>query len=174
MEATIALVPVEEYLRTSYEPDIDYVDGHLHDRNVGENNHSNLQGELATILRSHGKAWNVYAYIASRVQVSAKRYRVPDVCVMPRTWKKTPIIHEAPMLCFEVLSTEDTFSRTQVKCRDYLQMGVPEVWIFDPEERTAFILRGETMTAHREGTLRLTGTEVQINLGDLFAVLDEE
>jgi len=174
MEATIALVPVEEYLRTSYEPDIDYVDGYLEDRNVGENKHSDLQSELATVLRTQGKTWSIYAYIACRVQVAAKRYRVPDVCVMPRTWKKTPIIHEAPLLCIEVLSPEDTFSRTQVKCRDYLAMGVPEVWIFDPEERTAFILRGETMTEHREGTLRVAGTEVQIDLADLFAVLDEE
>jgi hypothetical protein len=80
-----AFIPVEEYLHTSYEPDIDYVDGYLEDRNAGENNHSNLQGELAAILRTHSKAWQIYAYIASRVQVSPTRYRVPDVCVMPRT-----------------------------------------------------------------------------------------
>jgi len=83
--SAIAFVPVEEYLRTSYEPDIDYVDGHLEDRNVGENKHSNLQGELAAILRTHGKAWSIYAYIACRVQVASKRFRVPDVCVMHRT-----------------------------------------------------------------------------------------
>ena len=170
----IAFVPVEEYLRTSYEPDVDYVDGYLEDRHVGENEHSDLQTELATILRNQGKAWNIYTFVEHRVQVTAKRYRVPDVCVMPRTWKKTPIIHEAPLLCIEVLSPEDTFSRTQVKCRDYLEMGVPEVWIFDPEERTAFIVRGETTTEHRTGTLRLQGTEVEIELAKLFAVLDEE
>jgi Uma2 family endonuclease len=170
----IAFVPVEEYLRTSYEPDVDYVDGYLEDRHVGENEHSDLQTELATILRNQGKAWNIYTFVEHRVQVTAKRYRVPDVCVMPRTWKKTPIIHEAPLLCIEVLSPEDTFSRTQVKCRDYLAMGVPEVWIFDPEERTAFVVRGETMTEHNAGMLHLAGTEVKINLADLFAIFDEE
>jgi hypothetical protein len=53
-------------------------------------------------------------------------------------------------------------------------MGVPEVWLFDPEQRAAFIICGETMTEHREGTLHLAGTDVQINLAGLFAVLDEE
>jgi len=169
----IALVPVEEYLRTSYEPDVDYVDGYLEDRHVGENEHSNLQTELATILRVNGRQWGIYAFVEHRVQVTAKRYRVPDVCVMPRSWKMTPIIHEAPLVCIEVLSPEDTFSRTQVKCRDYLAMGVPEVWIFDPEVRTVFIVRGETMTEHHEGTLHLEGTEIRIDLAELFAVLDE-
>jgi len=171
--AAIAYVPVEEYLRTSYEPDVDYVDGYLEDRHVGENEHSDLQGELLTILRVQGRAWGIYAFPEHRVQVTAKRYRVPDVCVMPRTWKKTPIIHEAPMLCIEVLSPEDTFSRTQTKCRDYLAMGVPEVWMFDPEERVAFVMRGDRTTEHREGTLRLDGTAVEVDLAAVFAVLDE-
>jgi Uma2 family endonuclease len=172
--AAIAFVPVEEYLRTSYEPDVDYVDGYLEDRHVGENEHSDLQGELLTVLRVQGKAWGIYAFPEHRVQVTAKRYRVPDVCVMPRSWKKTPIIREAPMLCIEVLSPEDTFSRTQTKCRDYLDMGVAEVWMFDPEERVAYIMRGNEMTEQREGVLRLSGTPVEVQLSEIFAVLDEE
>ena len=52
-------------------------------------------------------------------------------------------------------------------------MGVPEVWIFDPEERTAFVVTDGKTTEQREGTLRLHGTEVQIDLAKLFAVLDE-
>jgi Uma2 family endonuclease len=141
---------------------------------VGENEHSDLQTELATILRVQRKAWHIYAFVEHRVQVSANRFRVPDVCLMSRSWKKTPIIREAPMLCIEVLSPEDTFSRTQAKCRDYLSMGVPEVWIFDPEERKAYVMRGKVMTEHAAGTLRLAGTPVEILIEALFEVLDEE
>jgi Uma2 family endonuclease len=78
------------------------------------------------------------------------------------------------MLCIEVLSPEDTFSRTQAKCRDYLSMGVPEVWIFDLEERKAYIMRDNAMTEQATGTLRLAGTPVEISLKELFEVLDEE
>jgi Uma2 family endonuclease len=172
--ATVSFIPVAEYLGSSYEPDVDYVDGYLEDRHVGENEHSDLQTELATILRVQGKAWHIYAFVGQRVQVSAKRFRMPDVCVMPRSWKKTPIIREAPMLCIEVLSPEDTFSRTQTKCRDYLAMGVPEVWIFDPEERKAYIVRDDAMTEQSTGTLRLAGTPVGISIKELFEALDED
>ena len=41
--STAALVPVSEYLSTSYRPDCELVDGHLVERNVGEYEQSNLQ-----------------------------------------------------------------------------------------------------------------------------------
>ena len=37
------LVPVEEYLGTSYRPDCDYVDGRIEERNFGEYEHSKIQ-----------------------------------------------------------------------------------------------------------------------------------
>jgi hypothetical protein len=52
-------------------------------------------------------------------------------------------------------------------------MGVPEVWIFDPDARSAQVLRNDTATKHPEGTLRLEGTLLQIDLVKLFAVLGE-
>ena len=59
------------------------------------------------------------------------------------------------------------------RCRDFLQMGVPEVWIFDPEERSAFVVTEHEGTEKREGTFALAGTEMRINLAEIFAVLDE-
>jgi len=42
--ATKPLVPVEEYLRTSFDgPDREYLDGEIVERNVGENQHSEVQ-----------------------------------------------------------------------------------------------------------------------------------
>ena len=38
------LVPVEEYLRTTYRPDRDFIDGELRERNIGERPHATLQG----------------------------------------------------------------------------------------------------------------------------------
>jgi hypothetical protein len=45
-----AAIPVEEYLRPSYEPDMEYVDGQLVERSVGERLHSRLQAILASLL----------------------------------------------------------------------------------------------------------------------------
>ena len=53
-------------------------------------------------------------------------------------------------------------------------MGVPEVWIFDPESRTVSVLRidTDTITEHREGSLKLKGTTIELSLADVFGVLD--
>lgn len=50
--ATFPGVPVEEYLRTSYDPDREYVDGRLVERHVGEYSHSRLQTLITIILGS--------------------------------------------------------------------------------------------------------------------------
>ncbi|HUB77583.1 MAG TPA: hypothetical protein VMB03_02245 [Bryobacteraceae bacterium] len=39
-------VPLEEYLTTSYDPDCDYVDGEIQERNLGEYDQGRLQGAI--------------------------------------------------------------------------------------------------------------------------------
>ena len=41
-------IPVEEYLRTSYRPDCDYVDGRVEERNWGEFEHGRIQGHVGS------------------------------------------------------------------------------------------------------------------------------
>ena len=43
-------MPVEEYLRTVYEPDAEFVDGAIVERNPGENPHSMVQVRLVEIF----------------------------------------------------------------------------------------------------------------------------
>ena len=50
--ATETQVALEEYLSTVYEPDCDYVDGELEDRNAGEHDHSDLQSEIIHYFRN--------------------------------------------------------------------------------------------------------------------------
>ncbi|RXH57399.1 hypothetical protein [Granulicella sibirica] len=45
---------VEEYLRTSYRPDCDFVDGVIEERNLGEYEHSRLQGRAHWALLHSG------------------------------------------------------------------------------------------------------------------------
>ena len=55
---TTALIPVEEYLETSYRPDREYRDGVLVERNVGDEYHANLQTLLTIYIGSRRKEWN--------------------------------------------------------------------------------------------------------------------
>ena len=78
----VALVPVEEYLRTSYHPDCEWVDGEVRERNMGEFSHAVVQKFLAMFFGNHEEEWNVLALTEQRVQTSALHYRIPDVCLL--------------------------------------------------------------------------------------------
>ena len=172
--ARIPYVSVETYLRAGdLQPDMDYVDGVLEERNLGEIEHGDLQGILYAYLRERRHEWQAKPFVESRVQVAPMRFRVPDVCLMPLEWKKVSIIQYPPMLCIEVLSETDTLSRQRYRCEDYLRMGVPEVWIFDPIARTAYVQRDGSFEEHRSGTLQLAGTAIELPLAEIFAALDE-
>ena len=96
--STVTLVPLSEYLETSYRPDCDYLDGELLERNVGEWDHSRLQMLLSDFLLNREKQWGILVVTGQRVQVKARRFRVPDILVLtgPPTG---PIIKEPPFLC---------------------------------------------------------------------------
>ncbi len=168
-------VSVEEYLHTVYEPDMDYVDGILEDRNLGEMDHWRVQRALFQILVKGEKEYGYYVIQETRTQISPTRYRVPDTCILPRNDLPKRIIRNAPMLCVEVLSPEDRLPRMIAKCNDYLGMGVPEVWIVDSEKRTVHVLsRDGSRRDVLDGSLHLPGTSVQVQTSDLFEDLDEE
>ena len=78
--ATSTVVPDTEYLRKSYRPDRDYVDGEIRERNLGERDHADLQMRIAFLLCLPENAAYVTARPELRVQVKPTRFRVPDVC----------------------------------------------------------------------------------------------
>src|SRR5438445_12646103 len=102
------LIPVEEYLSTSYDPDVEYVDGVLVERNVGDWLHSTVQYNLLFFLG--GRYPQVYVRPELRSQTRATRYRLPDVCVL-LVPPKTKYVLEAAFLVIEILSEDDSMSR---------------------------------------------------------------
>jgi Uma2 family endonuclease len=176
--ATAAVVPfvtVDEYLRSSYEPDADYVDGEIEERTMGEWDHGDVQGAIYILFKRNAKEWGIRTAPEIRVQTSPTRFRVPDVCIVSASRPKEQVVRTPPLLCIEVLSPEDRYSRSTRKYSDYLAMGVPEVWVFDPAIRTVYVMHSDGVTTnHTEGTLRLQGTRIELPLAEIFAVLDED
>jgi Uma2 family endonuclease len=171
--ATSALISVAEYLSTSYRPDCDYVDGEVQERNLGEYDHGKIQGFLIEFLRGKRREWQIRVVPETRVQVKPTRFRVPDVCVLAGEAPTEQIIRYPPLLCIEALSPSDTIARMRDRIRDYLEMGVRQVWLLDPTSRSAMICVGNTMTEQTEGSLRLPGTAIAVALTEIFSVLDE-
>jgi Uma2 family endonuclease len=132
--STTTRIPVEVYLRSSYEPDAEYVDGEIEERPMGENDHSAWQEAICFWFRQHAQEWNVRVRPELRVQVAATRLRVPDVAVLDRDRPAERIVTHPPIAVFEVLSPEDSLQRLKRKLEDYRTMGIPEIWVIDPQD----------------------------------------
>jgi Uma2 family endonuclease len=165
--AARTLVSVEEYLRSSYDPDCDFVDGRTEERNVGERDHGRLQARLAAYFFGQEKRWRIQVLTEVRVRVKANRVRIPDVLVMPASAPTEQVIATPPLLCVEILSTEDRMGRVLDRIKDYLEFGVPTVWVVDPQSRRAQIHTRAATVAVEDGILR-AGDEIQVPLQELF------
>ena len=136
--ATTTHVPVEVYLRSSYEPDAEYVDGKIEERPMGEFDHASWQQAILMWFWQHEKEWGIRALPELRVRVAATRYRVPDVTVLDRSQPIEQIITHPPLAVFEVLSPEDSLQRLKRKLEDYRAMGIAEIWVIDPQDSTFY------------------------------------
>jgi Uma2 family endonuclease len=52
---------------------------------------------------------------------------------------RTQVIETAPLLCLEVLSPDDNLSDVNQRAVEYLALGVPQTWIFDPAKKQSYI-----------------------------------
>jgi Uma2 family endonuclease len=160
------LISVAEYLSTSYRPDCDYVDGVLLERNVGEKDHSRVQGLLVGYLVNRRKEWKIHVFPEQRVQVKPTRFRVPDVCVVAGAEPDEQILTTPPLVCAEILSKDDRWSQMQEKIDDYLSFGVRHVWVIDPRSRKAYEFTAAGMREVPE--LRTQDPEIVVPLQALF------
>ncbi|MBM3775366.1 MAG: Uma2 family endonuclease [Acidobacteria bacterium] len=166
---TAALFSVEEYLRTSYEPDREYLEGEVLERNVGEISHSYCQTYIAGLLVSRSVAAGVYPLVEVRVQVSARRFRVPDVVVVKRPLPAGRIITTPPLIVIEILSPEDRYGYMQDKLADYFDFGVPNVWLIDPERRRGFVCTRRGLEEPADGVLRTQDGAIELPAAEIFA-----
>jgi Uma2 family endonuclease len=165
-------VSVREYLHADYEPDLDYVDGRLEDRHVGEHDHGSLQVLLGTIFTNHRRDWGVHTVTNVRVQVAPTRFRVPDVSVLRAGDPRSPVLRQPPFIAIEILSPEDRLSRFTEKLEDYVAFGVPHVWVLDPQKRRAAQYNDGKLVWMHEGELAVPGTPIRVVVSELFAELD--
>jgi Uma2 family endonuclease len=151
--ATTSQVPLELYLRSSYEPDAEYVDGHIEERPAGQFDHASWQLAIQLWFTQHARAWNIRVLPSLRVQVAPTNFRVPDVTVFDRDHPIEQILTRPPIAVFEVLSPEDTMPRMLRKLRDYEQMGIPNIFVIDTT--------GPLLYQYRSGSLDKITTPVQ-------------
>ena len=166
-----AHVPLDVYLKSSFEPDAEYVDGVIEERPMGEYDHSSWQHAIELWFSQHAQKWAIRVRPELRVQVAKNRFRVPDVTVLDRNLPIEQIITHPPIAVFEVLSPEDLLNRMMTKLSDYERMGIKTIVVLDPNGRHYRYLAGRLEPLSPE-PFDLPGSACRFDLSEIQKLLD--
>jgi Uma2 family endonuclease len=168
------LTSLDAYLRSSYKPDVDFVDGELEERNGGKYEHGKMQSLIASLFTLHEDAWQTDAVVEQRIRVSPTRVRVCDVAILHADAPHEEVTATPPLLCIEILSPEDRLSRAKLVLADYLAMGVSNLWLIDPIRRVAYTFDATGLHEADTNCLTVPNTPIRLDLTAFFAKLDKK
>jgi Uma2 family endonuclease len=153
---------------------MEYVDGELVERHVGERKHSRLQTLTVGVLLPLERSRRFHVFTEQRLRVMGRkhRYRIPDICVMALPYRAEPVLSTPPHLIIEVLSPDDETADTLARVADYLRFGVSHIWIADPYKHTVQEVDREGIRYCADLVLE-TELVGRVDFKDLFARLDE-
>lgn len=170
MAAQSSLIPVEEYLRMTSEPDCEYVAGAIEKRPAGELEHASWQKALLGWFLGKESEWQVKVYPELRVQTGLDRFRVPDVTLLSRNAPREQIITHAPLAVFEILSPEDTMTRMLEKLSDYERMGIGAIWLIEPKRQLYYQYRNGQLT--QGAIFELPGSALSVPFAKIAELAD--
>jgi Uma2 family endonuclease len=163
--STMALTPVEDYLRLAEKPFREYRDGVICEKAMRTKFHALIQFALQMLLRAQG----VQPLPELTLHISPTKYLVPDVCVANGDFPG-PYPTEPVLLCCEILSPEDRLGNMLGKCGEYHTSGVPFCRVIDPVKRTAWEYHAAAEPVRVSTALSADG--LSVNLEQLFSTLD--
>jgi Uma2 family endonuclease len=157
----------EFYANNEIEPEPDFLDGKIEERGMPTHDHGAWQIAIAAFFLAHAKEWNIRVYPELRISVGENRRRNADVAIQSRDFDKD----HAPIAVFEVLSPDDRHSRLMRKLKDYQRIGVQQILVVDPEDKTFMRYeKGDTFLAKAErfelGNIKFATAEIQAYLQD--------
>ena len=156
-------VSVEEYLRTNYEPNAEYIDGVVRPKAMGTRRHGKLQGRLWRLLEDLG----LDVAVELTVKISPTKFLVPDIAADRAI--ADPYPDRPVLLCVEVLSPEDRTGSMLAKCEEHHAWGVPYCWVIDPWQNTAWEYHKDGRPEERHAGDMLAAGEIEIAISDVFA-----
>jgi Uma2 family endonuclease len=174
MATTPTLLSIDEYLRTDYHPDADYVDGEIEERNLGEYEHAKLQHFIDVLFGNNEDDWGTDTVVEQRIRVNSSRVRVCDVAILRAEDPHEHVTATPPLICIEIMSPEDRIPRATRVLADYFSMGVPNIWLVDPIRRVAYIYGAGGLQPAASLVLTIPGTPIRLDLNDIFLKLDRK
>ncbi len=169
--ATGRLIRVEEYLRTSYRPDRELIDGELREKPMPTVLHGFVQMVIGSWFAMRMTEWGVAPQLEVRTRIRPTDFRLPDVSVVPFPAPFTKTQDTPPLLAIEILSEDDKVHDLQKRAGDLHAMGVRHIWLIDSEQRSAMVWTDGTYW-HPESRLTIAGTAIYLDLDWLWSQID--
>jgi Uma2 family endonuclease len=170
-----ALIDVQEYLSTSYEPDMEFINGILVERNVGSIPHSRLLGILIGYLQQN--CGDAIVLPGARLLMGAaanRKYRIPDVMVVERPITPGKVVTDVPALTIEIISPDDRFDEVLEKCVEYAALRVPNVVVLDPDHKRLYMFTESALCIMQSAIVTFPKSKRSLEIaGSIFDGLDE-
>jgi len=167
---------MEDYLRTSYEPECEYINGVLVPKEMPKLNHALLQRLLMALLEMDRVRLGISYFAELRIRMAEGWFRVPDIAIFEGPVREQ-IPTRAPAVTIEILSDSESFSALRAKVRDHLASGVRLVIIPDPTDKTVVIADAaglRTIPSPQIVRVQLKKGELAIDFDNLFAQMEAE
>ena len=172
---TLPIVSVDEYLNTSYEPDVEYVDGVLVEKGMPTIAHNFLGRLLLFWFAQYEAPFRFTVMYDVRTQIIERhRYRLPDIMLCPEPLPKGSLVNVVPWAVIEIVSPDDTIHKTRARFLDYSHLGVRHVLQMDPEDHVAHRFDNGSMIQTQFQSLGLPTGEVPFDSEELFRRLAAE
>ena len=165
----------EEYLALPEDkPYLEYIDGVVVQKLMGDERHGVLAGEFIYQLATYRRRFGGRVGPEIRARFTGANYRLPDVSYYA---KGKPFGDRLPpTLAIEIRSPGQTRNELRTKCRFFRANGVDECWLVDPRLRTLelFSAEGEFILGADQALVSLALPGFELALSELFAVLEPE
>jgi Uma2 family endonuclease len=171
MAAAPVFVPVEEYLRSSYSPDAEYIDGRIVERSRGGDAHSSWQGAILFWFDRQAVKAGIRVRPSLRMQADANTFLIPDVTLLDRNLPVESIATHPPVAVIEVLSPADQVGRVMNKGGRYEKMGIRTILILDPGG-PAYRYREGKLEPLAEKAFTLEGSQALFDLDEIAKLVD--
>jgi Uma2 family endonuclease len=164
--STKALVPVEEYLRMSFEgPDPEYLDGELLERNLGDDSHSAVQVRLTILFGKCLDRLPFHIRTELHMKLAPARIRIADLAIfLEKPSERIP--SSPPFVTIEIVSSGDRYVEIYDKLAEYRAWGIKYIWLIDPASRTFSVY--DTSGLREVPTLEVPEFDFTIQKPDVF------
>lgn len=165
--ATKAVLSEAEYLRTSF-PGVDqeFHDGEIIERTMPDPLHSRTQAKLCAFFINNERNHRTFSYPELRLRPRPDRVIIPDVAVYcPNLIGNTAPTDIEPLIIIDILSPDDRMSEVRNKLQEYIDWGVPHVWLIDPHMKRLYLCKDGL---HEVPSYTLPEINLTVTPADLF------